>query len=142
MSTARTIQDRCREGTGQLALLFVAGCASPPYASSLDAFNGGFHGVSRDERQSFTPPPPAAPLNARPTPRWMYDPGYRWTSRPPINRYSTYQAMPWLWWGGNAAGIHGHGVGSGGGTWGGHAGSFAGRGSGSGSDGGGGRSGP
>ena len=82
--------------------------------SALDNFNGGFDSFTRSEVEVLAggPPPPMAPINPRSIPMWTYDPGYRAISRPPVNRYSVYQAMPWLWWGGGSVGGHGSGSGS------------------------------
>ena len=98
-------------------LPLAAGCATAPLPSGLDNFNGGFDTFSRSEVLSFTPQPSIAPMNARNVPMWTYDPGYRSISGAPVNRYSAYYAMPWLWWVGGSAAVHGSGFGpSGSGT--------------------------
>ena len=95
-----------------MVLPLAAGCATAPLPSGLDNFNGGFDTFSRSEVLSFAPQPSSAPMNVRSAPMWTYDPGYRSISRAPVNRYSAYYPMPWLWWSGGSASVSGTGLGS------------------------------
>ena len=95
--------------------------------STLDTFNGGFDSFTRNEVLAVGPPPPMAPINPRSIPMWTHDPGYRAISRAPVNRYSVYHAMPWVWWEGRSVAVHGSGFGPSGGGAAGAPSGFAGR---------------